>query len=376
MTNSGELTVKQVLTRATQKDFVMLPYRLYKENPYWVPQLIQEEKRTFDQRQSPFLKKNKVTFFVCYRRSEPVGRIAAIINHIHNRYHHDKVAFFGFFESIDDEQVAKVLFESATVWVKEQGAEVLRGPTNYSMNDVAGLLIHGFDQSPYILMPYNPPFYQGLLEKNGFRLAMRFLAYEVTAGTIRFPRFLDRLERRLNDGDIQIRPLNLKELARDFKMICDIMNQAWAENWGFTPVSFEESMEDFRKVKIFAPHDLILIAEYQGQPAGFAIALPDINQVLKPLNGRLFPFNWLKLLRNIKKINRIRVVLMGVLKEHRHRGIDLMFYKKIVDHSRKYNYQRAELSWILESNEMMNRVLEHINAKVTKNYAIFEKEIR
>jgi hypothetical protein len=204
---------------------------------------------------------------------------------------------------------------------------------------------------------------------------MRFFAYIVTDDTIKFPAFLSRLNGRLHANDIQIRTIDFKNVERDFKIVVDVFNQAWRENWGFTPISFEEALEDFQKVKAFAKPDLIFIAEHKGEPAGFALALPDINQALRPLKGKLLPFNWIKLLRGMKKINQIRVVLMGVLKKHRNRGIDLMFYKKIVDNSYRHRYHRAELSWILENNRMMNRVLEHINAKKNKIYAIFEKVI-
>ncbi|UCH95654.1 MAG: hypothetical protein JSV88_02095 [Candidatus Aminicenantes bacterium] len=357
------------------KDFVRLPFRLYKDNPYWVPPLLAEERRFISKKYNPFLRRNPAVLYVCYKNGTPVGRIAGIINKEHNNYHKDHTAFFGFFESINDDAVAERLFQAVTLWVKERGADSLRGPTNFTLNDVSGLLIDGFDESPFIMMPYNPSYYQEFYQKNGFEVAMRFFAYDVTQDTIQFPNFLDKLEKRLKEKDIRIRNLNFNELEKDFKIVVDVFNQAWNENWGFTPLTFEEAVEDFRKVKIFAKPDLILFAEYKGEPVGFAIALPDINQALKPLKGRLFPFNWLKFLRRVKKINQIRVVLMGVLKEHRNKGIDLMLYKRIVDNSLRHQYHRAELSWILENNRMMNRVLEHINAKKHKTYAIFEKTI-
>jgi hypothetical protein len=183
------------------------------------------------------------------------------------------------------------------------------------------------------------------------------------------------LAKRLTNNDIKIRNISFKKFDRDFKIIINIFNQAWSENWGFTPISYKEAVEEFSRVKIFAKEDLIFIAEYKDEPVGFAMALPDINQVLKPLNGRLFPINWIRFLWKIKKIDRIRVILMGVLKQHRNKGIDLMFYKKIMDNSVQYHYRRAELSWILENNQMMNRVLQHINARKSKVYAIFEKNL-
>jgi hypothetical protein len=310
---------------------------------------------------------------VCYKDNIPVGRIAAIINKDHNAFHHDKAAFFGFFECIDDEIAAQRLFLAASKWVEAQGADSLRGPTNYSVNSIAGLLIDGFDDPPFILMTYNPPYYEKLYRESGFDIAMRFFAYIVTRDTIRFPSFIEKLEERLEEQEITIRHADFNDLENELDIVLGIFNSTWNENWGFVPFSVEEATREFKKIKPFLNKELVLIAEHKGKPAGFIMGLPDFNQALLPLNGRLFPFNWIKLFRNIKKIDRIRVVLMGVKKEYRQKGIDMMLYKKIMDNT---NYQRAELSWILENNTMMNRVLQHINAKKSKIYAIFEKKLK
>jgi len=375
MKSSDNLIIREANQRDVRMDFVRLPFRLYKNDHNWVAPLIFEEKRNLTAEHNPFIKKNPVVLYVCYKANRPVGRIAGIINKVHNGVHKDKTGFFGFFESIDDEAVAATLFRSALEWVKKQGADSLRGPTNFSVNDVAGLLVEGFHEPPFVLMPYNPPYYERLYRQNGFDMVMRFFAYDVNQDTVRFPDFVNRMEKRLEESHIKIREFNFFEMDNEFKILTDIFNKSWNENWGFIPFSFDEAVEEFRKVKSFARPDLILIAENQGEPVGFALALPDINQALRPLRGRLLPFNWVRLMRNIKKINRIRVVLMGVLKEYRSKGIDLMFYKKIAENSRRHNYYRAELSWILENNRMMNRVLEHINAQKNKVYGIFEKKI-
>jgi hypothetical protein len=375
MKNTNGLILKQADTPGVLKDFIRLPYSLYKNNRYWVPPLISEEKRAFNPRRNVFLEKNPVVFYVCYKDNQPVGRIAGIINKQHNEYHNDKTGFFGFFECIDDENVSGSLFSAAQEWLKKQGADSLRGPTNFTINETAGLLIDGFEEIPFILMPYNHHYYEKLYRKSGLDIVMRFFAYELTDDTIRFPSFLDKLEKRLEENEIHIRPLDFNNMHAEFETVIDLFNHSWKENWGFVPYSIEEAVVEFKKMKPFARPELILIAEQRGKAAGFAMALPDINQALKPLNGKLFPFNWLKLMRNIKKIDRIRVLLMGVLKEYRSKGIDLMFYKKIVENSVRNNFHRAELSWILENNTMMNRVLRHINAKKNKIYGIFERKV-
>lgn len=375
MKKPDDLIIREANRAGIVRDFIRLPYRLYRSHRCWVPPLLCEEKRMFSRKRNHFLGKNPVVLYVCYRGKIPVGRIAGIINKEHNRYHKDKVAFFGFFECVRDDPAAGQLFRAVSRWVQDNGADVLRGPTNFTLNEVSGLLIDGFDEPPFIMMPYNPPYYEELYRKNGFEIAMRFFAYDATADSARFPAAADKVEKRLRDNGLTIRNINLKNLAADVKTFIDMFNSTWKENWGFIPASVEEAVEDFRKVKGFAKWDLLLMALYKGQPAGFVIALPDIHQAIKPLKGRLLPFNWIKLLRNLEKIDQIRVVLMGIRKEFRSKGIDLVLYKKILENGVRHNYYRAELSWVLENNGMMNQVLQHINAKKNKTYAIFEKHL-
>ena len=204
---------------------------------------------------------------------------------------------------------------------------------------------------------------------------MSFLAYRVNREQIQFPGIVSKLEERLSRGGITIRSFDDNHLERDSEIIQHIFNKAWRGNWGFVPVSLEEVRDDFERVKPFYKRDLIHIAEDRNRPIGFSLSLPDINQALKPLRGRLLPFNWLRLLYRIRRISQIRVVLMGVLEEYRRRGVDLLFYKNTMETAFRYNFHTAELSWILENNDRMNRVLEHINAERYKRYAIYEKEL-
>lgn len=377
MDNTGALIIREASRKNKRilKDFVNLPYSLYSENPHWVPPLVSEEKKRLNPRYHPFLKSNEVTYFVCYRGSTPVGRIAGIINKDHNRHYGDQTAFFGFFESVDDDAVAEQLFTAVELWVKGRGADTLRGPTNYTINDISGLLIQGFDKPPFIMMTYNLPYYESLLQRNGFELAMRFFAYNVTRDAIRFPNVLERLQKRQQDIGITVRCADFGFTRMEAQNVMEIFNRSWSNNWGFIPFAEEELIRAFEQVKFFAKEDLILFAEYKGRPVGFALALPDINQLLHSMNGKLLPFNWIKLMLGFRKINRIRVLLLGVMPEFRSKGIDLMFYKKLLENSQKHGYQQAELSWILESNTMMNRVLEHINAVKYKEYGMFEKKL-
>ena len=374
-TNTYGIEIREVDNRRRMKDFVLFPYRLYSEEKNWVPPLLMEEKKFLTSKHNRFLRKNPAALFVAYKNNIPVGRIAAIINRDHNRLHEEQAGFFGFFDTVEDAEVSRILLTTAAEWVKVRGARVLRGPTCFSVNNQAGMLIDGFDQPPFLLMPFNFPYYGRLLQTEGFRVTMRFFAYEVTDQTIVFPPVLDRLERRLTEHGIAFRTLDINDLDRESRIIKNLFNQAWTENWGFIPTNYNEVREDFKRVKPFLKPDLVFFAEHRGEPVGFSLSLPDINQALKPLNGRLFPFKWITLLANIKKINQIRVILMGILKDYRQRGIDLIFYKLTMENALRYGYRRAELSWILENNVAMNQVLEHIHAKKYKTYAIYEKEL-
>lgn len=376
MKNSESLEIREAVDSKTLKDFIHFPYHLYRNDPNWVPPLLSEEKKFYRSSSNPFLKHNPVALFMCYRDGRPVGRIASIINKSHQRYHNDQTAFFGSFETIDDAVVGERLLSTAEEWVKKKGAKTLRGPTTFSVNNVSGVLIDGFDEPPFILMPYNCPGYPELLENFGFKLVMRFFAYEVTEESIKFPSALSKMEERLSDRDITIRNVDYKHMSRESEIVADLFNRAWSENWGFVPFSEEEVLEEFENIKMFTRRELIFIAEHKDTPIGFCFSVPDVNQALMPLKGRLFPFNWIKLIRRLRKINQIRVVLMGVLKEYRNRGVDFLFYQKTVENGLKFGYKRAELSWILENNHSMNRVLEHINARRYKTYGMYEKEIK
>ena len=372
---NAELQIKKVVSRRLRREFILFPYRLYRDSSCWVPPLLSEERKFLSARHNPFLLNNRIELFLCRRGNETLGRIAAILNLDHQRQHHDHCGFFGMFECVDDTAVAKRLFDAAGEWLSENGADTMRGPTSFSLNNISGLLIDGFSLPPAVLMAYNLPYYQSLLEGLGFSPVMRFFAYEVSRQTISFPRAVARLEKKLHEGGIRFRSMDFSRAERDMATIIDLFNQAWADNWGFVPATVEEGLDDFNKIKSFAKDDLIILAEKDGRPVGFSLALPDANQAIKPLGGRLFPLNWLRLLRNLKKIDLIRVMLMGVTKECRNLGIDLVLYKKTAENALKYGYHKAEMSWILESNEAMNRVLRHINAHITKTYAIYEKSL-
>ena len=370
-------TLKQIPSKVWN-EFILFPWssQIYKNDPYWVPSLISEDKKLFNPSIHPFHKYAEITLFLLYQNKKPVGRIAAIINHSHNKFHNEKVGFFGFFESINSPKAAQYLIDTVSKHLKAKGMEVIRGPMNFSTNDTCGLLIEGFDSSPLFMMTYNPPYYTELLESAGLHKAKDLYAYYADRSIAeQLPR-LERLSQKvLSDKSVRIRCLDMKNIVRDIGIIKEVYNNAWSKNWGFVPMTEEEFdylANDMRKI---VDPDFVLIAEIDGTPAGFSMALPDYNQIIKKCNGRLFPFGIFHFLFGKSKIKTMRILTMGVVHQYQKRGLDIVFYLETIKRGFKKGYQKAELSWILEDNIMMNRILNSLGAKVYKKYRIFEKSI-
>ncbi|MDI6788980.1 MAG: N-acetyltransferase [Planctomycetota bacterium] len=374
------LTLKQTPVKVWS-DFIRFPWRaqIYKDNPYWVPPLISEEKKLFNPILHPFYRNAQMQLFIAYQggggNKTPVGRIAAIINHNHNKFHNEKTGFFGFFESVNSPDVANYLLSAASDYLKEKGMEILRGPMSPSTNETCGLLIEGFDLSPAFMMPYNPPYYINLLESCGLKKAKDLYAYYLDTKIVseKLPRLERIAQNTLSDNKVVIRRFDMRNIRRDISIIKEIYNNAWSKNWGFVPMTDEEfDYLSKEMVRIIDP-DFVLIAEVEGKPAGFSMALPDYNQIFKKLNGRLFPFGIFYFLFGKSRIKTLRLLTMGVIPQYQKRGLDVVFYLETIKRGIAKGYQGGELSWVLEDNVMMNRVLNTLGARVYKKYRIYEK---
>jgi len=365
-----------VSTAAEKEQFIRFPYDHYKGNPYWVAPLVMEQKKLLDQDKNPFYNDAEIALFLAEKSGEPAGRVAAIIDHRYNRYHGATTGFFGFYESIDSQPVTDLLFRAASDWLKSRGMNRVIGPANPSMMDEVGILVDGFDSYPYIMMPYHKPYYDKLVTEAGFEKEMDLYAYEVTQSSVnqeRMQRAVDIVTRRL--PDLTIRPFNLKKIDDELNIVRNIFNEAWKENWGFIPLSQEELEVMGKDLKMIVDVQVAHVAEINGEPVAFSIALPDYNQVFRKMNGTLLPFGIFKLFWYRRKINRIRTALMGVLPEYRGRGIDALLHQRAIDNGLKVGYQASELSWILESNTEMIRVAEKIGGSRTKTYRFYQKEL-
>ena len=369
------LKISTVDNKSSLNEFVEFPFELYRGDPHFVPQLRIAVKELLDKKKHPFYKDAETQLFVARRDDKVVGRIAAIINRAHDRYHGEKAGFFGFFECIDDQQTASLLLNQAHNWVRDRGAEFMRGPVNPSTNYEAGLLIEGFDFDPMVMMTYNPPYYQRLIEKAGLTKAKDLYAYLSHAQRIEMKK-IDRVaSKALQSTGVTIRPINMKDFANEVGRVWEVYGAAtgaWAKNWGFVPMSREEFAAMGKEMKMIVKPELVLIGEKAGKTVGFALALPDVNQALKPAGGSLFPTGLLKILYHQRLIKSVRVLALGVIEEYRTTGLAAGFYATLVQNARKLGFGDCEMSWILEDNVLMNRSLEVMGAKRYKTYRLYD----
>lgn len=374
-----EVVVSRVQSKSDLKAFISLPWQIYRGDRNWVPPLRRSLKNRLDLSKHPFIDSADVALFIARCDGRIVGSIAAINNHKHVDLHQEPVGFFGFFECVQDQEVADALFSHAGDWLKTRGLEIMRGPVSYSTNEECGLLFDGFDRPPVIMMPYNPRYYVDLIERFGFKKTKDLLAYEIT-DAVALPDQLNRTVRYIEKRKkIKTRRLNIKKFDQEIQRVKEIYNSAWEGNWGFVPMTDKVIDYMAAELKPIVDPDIVRFAEIEGEAVAFVLSLPDYNQVLKHANGRLFPVGLLKMLwhsgkflpaRN--KIDSIRVLTLGIKEKYRRQGIDALLYYYSYVEGKKKGYRRAELSWILEDNTLMNRALENMGAKVYKRYRIYD----
>lgn len=371
----AEVTVVEVESPAQLNQFIKYPYHLYAGDKNFVPPLLVERKEFFDKNLNPFFRTAKTRLFLAMQNGTVVGRIAICISYRHNEYHLEQTGFFGFFDTPNDEGISRKLLKVAMIELKKSGMDRMRGPMNFSTNHECGFLVEGFDSPPIIMMTYNHPYQLDLAEKFGLKKVMDLLAYKLVTDLPPTDRVRRVVEKRMARTRINIRPLNMNHFDREIKMIKDVYNSAWAANWGFVPMDDDEFGHMARNLRQIIDPNIVCIAEHERRPIGFSLALPDINQVLIRLNGRLFPTGLLKLLWHTKvrnKIDRCRLLTFGVVPEYRGQGVDMMLYVETLRRGVEKGYKWGELSWVLENNQMMRRGVEQMQAKVYKRYRIVE----
>jgi len=374
------VVVRPVRSRRDRKAFIQFPFDLFKGCDVWVPPLRMDVAKLINPKKNAFFEHGDMQLFLAEdQRGTVVGRIAGIRNGMHLEKYNDQVGFFGFFDTINDPAVAKALLDAAADWLKGQGLTAMRGPTNPSMNDVAGLLVDGFDKQPAILMPYNHPWYEGFLLDYGFERKMTMWAYYAHTRFFnkeKMARGIGLLKRRY--PTLTIRQMKMDRFEEEARLIKDIYNDAWSENWGHVPMTDAEFSQLAKDMKQIIDERLVVFAEIDGEAVGFAVLLPDLNYAFKAIpSGRLLPFGLLKLLTIATSgvIREARMPLMGVRKAHQGKAIDTLLIHETVVKSLEVGILAAEMSWVLDSNKVLINSLESMGGVMEKEYAMFETSI-
>ncbi|MHC1730168.1 MAG: acyl-CoA N-acyltransferase [Syntrophobacteraceae bacterium] len=362
--------------RSEINDFIDLPWKIYADYPQWVPPLKKEVRRMLDPGRHPFWEFSERVLFLARRGPETVGRIAGIIDRRHNEFHGEQMGIWGFFECADDPEAASSLFSSVESWVRGKGMTFVRGPLNPSINYEAGLLIDGFDHPPALMMTYNPPYYPRLVESCGFTKEKDLLAFMVD-GAYRLPAWLDLLaERMAQKKGIRIRGFQLKESVSELALVKEIFNDCWSGNWGYVPLSDNETLEMGKNMVKIGDPDLAFFLYYEDEPAGVCVVLPDINPLLKRFNGRIGLPGLLKILLYRREITGLRGLLFGVKEKYRQMGLPLLAIRYLYEVVRKKEiYRYLELGWTLEDNESINSLMEEGGARIHKKYGLYRKSL-
>ncbi len=376
----GSVTIRPVRTRRELKRFVKVPFRLHRESPEWVAPLIFERMQFLNRGKNPYFEHAEAEYFIAERDGEPVGRITAQIDQRWDEYQGGSDGMFGFFETADDPAVAAALLGAAEDWLRSRGRERALGPMDFTTNDEVGILIEGYDIRPMILQPWHPPFYRELIEGLGYGKGMDLLMWHLAIGELKegdlfAPEIHAAAQKALQDEGIEIRNMNKRRMADEVHRFMEVYNEAWGKNWGFVPVTDAEVKFQAKNLKQVIDEEWAFIAEKDGKPVGAALTLPDINQVMAKLNGRLLPLGWLKFLRGKGKIDRVRVFALGVKHDYRHTGVAAGLYLKHLENASPDGVPAAETGWILETNGPMNRAMEGMGGKVVKRYRLYEKSL-
>lgn len=371
----SEISISPVQTKRQQKQFLMLPWKIYRGDPYWIPPLRQNQKELVGFARHPFYDESEGQAFLAVRAGEPVGRVLAIVNQPHIERFKERRGFFGFFESIDDQEVATGLFEAAKDWLAERDIHDIRGPMNPSMNYEVGLLIEGFDSSPRFMMTYNPPYYAKLIEACGFRKSQDMYAFWGHSD------MLESLDKKMyfvtaeatRRFGVTMRRMDTKHFVRDVRTFLDIYNSSLGGTWGFTPLSEGEIDHMAESMKHLIVPELTSIAEIDGRPVATAFALLDYNPRIKKIDGRLFPFGFLRLFWNRRAIKNIRIISTNVVPEYQKWGLGLVILSRLVPDTIAWGVEEVEFSWVLESNQLSYKTLKRGGAKLTKTYRVYDR---
>jgi GNAT superfamily N-acetyltransferase len=377
---STSVEVRPVRTRRELKTFIKLPWRLYRDEPNWVAPLLMDVKKRLDQRKNPFFKHAQAQYFLAYRNGEPVGRISAHVDSNFNEFQGNEWGLFGWFECEQSPETARALLDAAAGWLRERGRDRMVGPMDFTTNDECGLLIEGHERPPIILCPWHHRYYQSIFEQDlGMDKAMDLYMWSlhVTGRDNVHPAIWEMADRLESEHGIVCRNFRKKELQQEVSRFLEVYNAAWERNWGFVPLTEEEVRHYAKDLGPVLDENWAMVAERKdtGEVVGAALTLPDYNQVLAKLNGRLLPFGWITALRERKKIDSVRVFALGVKPDYQHTGVAARFYQMHFDAAERTPQSGGEMGWILEINKPMNRAMEGMGGKIVRRYRVYEREL-
>jgi hypothetical protein len=369
--------VRAVSSRRDLREFIELPFRLHSTSPQWVPPLRLERRIFHSRRMNAYFRHAGAQEFLARTTTPPtrvVGRISAQVDRAYDDQHGPGTGMFGFLELEDDPEVATALMDAARAWLAERGRHHMIGPMDYTMNDECGVLIEGFEREPLVKQGWHPPYYQRLCEQAGLDKAIDLLMWELVIDDREkiLPIIFDVAEQSESKHGIELRHMRRRDLPKDIKVFGEVYNTAWKDNWGFVPYSESDLKHLAEEMQLVFDRNWFMVAQKDGETIGIAITLPDVNQALKRMNGRLLPLGWWHFLRKGTYIDRVRVGFLGVKPEYQHTGAAARFYVEHFDMATKTRQKWGEMGWILETNRPMNRGMEAMGGRVVKRFRVYE----
>jgi len=373
------IEIRRVRTAQDRTEFVKMAWRFYRKDPHWVPPLIGDQCAFIDPTRGVFFEHGEAELFLAFRGENPVGRISAHVNGRYDEHFHDLKGFIGFFECEDNQETAQALFTSAENWLRTKGRRTVEGPMSFGVYDEIGILVEGFDTDPYVFTSHNPPYYQRLFENAAWQKSVDWYAFRGRADVFSKdldPRYFSLSQRVLKRDGMTMRSMDMKNhLEREAQIVQSIFASAWDKNWGHVPLSDKEFSRLKEGVKQFVVPELSFVAELNGTPIAFALSIYDANVAVKKVNGHLFPFGFITILTQGKKTRRFRLILMGVLEEHRRQGIEIALIAHVIEEGLRRGFKEVEMSQVVETNEPMISSLEHLPVERYKTWRVYRKDI-
>jgi hypothetical protein len=374
------IQIREVESKRDWSAFLRLPWKIFKNDHYWVPPLLADQKKNLDRKKNPFFKHAYYKAWIVTYDGETAGRILAFVDKAYCDLYKEDAGFIGYFESINDQSVADLLFTTALHWLKANGMRKVYGPMNFSIANECGVLMSGYNYSPVIQMNHTPPYYIDLFANAGFTKAHDLYAYLMTEEMVRKNDTMMAKLKRISEHTLQkehitIRTVNMKDYDNELQRVNGLFNDFMKNTWGFVPSTLEEVAFSGESLKTFADPEMIFFAEVNKQVVGCSLAIPDINEVLKRMNGDLYPWGIFKFLWYKRKVRSIRLLLLGVTEPYRNKGLDIIFYYYTISRGMARGYNKCESSWVSEDNTVLNSIMDKIGSEKYKTYRMFGKEI-